>query len=184
MWVCWPPAAPSPDSLPLRTSQYEKYNAVLRAESGNAFMTQRCHQLTLGNRYATSIHAVTSCVLKLAKVTAACKVYRGLADAALPDAFFTPNEHGVCGGVEFGFTSTSKHKAAAVDYSLGGGAPTVFEMQTVRKSPAISLKISHAFLIFHMLPQSPTSFLSLAHASTRSRKLRHTPSISPDEGSA
>ena len=34
------------------------------------------------------------------------------------------------GGVEFGFTSTSKHKSAAVDYSLGGGAPTVFEMQT------------------------------------------------------
>jgi len=85
---------------------YEKYNAVLRAESRNPFLVQRCEALTMGNRYATSIHAVTSCVLKLAKITAACKVYRGLKDAALPDGFFAPNEHGVRGGVEFGFTST------------------------------------------------------------------------------
>ena len=43
---------------------YEKYNAVLRAESGNSFMIDRCEVLTMGNRYATTIHAVTSCVLK------------------------------------------------------------------------------------------------------------------------
>ena len=60
---------------------YEKYNAVLRAESGDTFLVQKCEALTKGNRYATSIHAVTSCVLKLAKVTKSCTVYRGLKDA-------------------------------------------------------------------------------------------------------
>ena len=110
---------------------YEKYNAVLRAESRNAFLVERCETLTQGNRYATSIHAVTSCVLKLSKVTAACKVYRGIKEAALPEEFFTPNQHGVRGGVEFGFTSTSKHKHEALAYAGGdGGAPTIFEMQT------------------------------------------------------
>ena len=110
---------------------YEKYNAVLRAESGDAFLVQKCDVLTNGNRYATSIHAVTSCVLKLSKVTKSCKVYRGLKDAQLPEAFFTPNQYGVRGGIEFGFTSTSKHRKAAITYAGGeGGAPTVFEMQT------------------------------------------------------
>ena len=110
---------------------YEKYNAVLRAESGDTFLVQKCEALTKGNRYATSIHAVTSCVLKLAKVTKSCTVYRGLKDAQLPEAFFTPNQYGVRGGIEFGFTSTSKHRTAALTYAGGeGGAPTVFEMQT------------------------------------------------------
>lgn len=72
-------------------------------------------------------------MLKLAKITPACKVYRGLKDAALPDSFFTPNEFGVRGGVEFGFTSTSRHKQEALGYAAagaGGQAPTIFEMQT------------------------------------------------------
>ena len=110
---------------------YEKYNAVLRAETGNPMLVQKCEALTRGNRYATSIHAVTSCVLKLAKVTKACKVYRGLKDAQLPEAFFKPNKYGVRGGIEFGFTSTSKSRDEALSYAVDmGGAPTIFEMQT------------------------------------------------------
>ena len=90
---------------------YEKLNAVLRALSGNAYLRRRCDELTRGNTYATTIHAVSSCVLKLSKLAVATKVYRGLQGAALPDRFFEPDEHGVCGGVEFGFTSTSQGKA-------------------------------------------------------------------------
>ena len=88
----------------------------------------------MGNRYATSIHAVTSCVLKLAKVTAACKVYRGLKDAQLPDAFFTPNQYGVRGGIEYGFSSTTTDREQALHYAGASGndalsASTVLEMQ-------------------------------------------------------
>ena len=96
---------------------YEKLNAVLRALSGNAFLKRRCDELTLGNTYATTIHVVSSCVLKLSKLAVASKVYRGLQGAALPDRFFEPDEHGVCGGIEYGFTSTSHCKAEALAYA-------------------------------------------------------------------
>ena len=76
---------------------YEKLNAVLRALSHNPYLRKRCHDLTLGNTYATTIHAISSCVLKLSKLAVATKVYRGLKGASLPKHFFEPNEHGVCG---------------------------------------------------------------------------------------
>ena len=108
---------------------YEKLNAVLRALSGNAFLKRKFEVLCRGNTYATTIHAVSSCVLKLSKLTKATKVYRGLKGAALPSSFFTPDAQGVCGGVEFGFTSTSGMQAEALAYAVssasdgGGGAP-------------------------------------------------------------
>ena len=49
------------------------------------------------NTYATTIHAVNSCVLKLSKLMRACHVYRGFAGARLPAAFWRANEDGVCG---------------------------------------------------------------------------------------
>ena len=97
---------------------YEKLNAILRSHSGNAFLKKRCDELCLGNTYTTTIHAVSSCVLKLSKLAVVTKVYRGLQGAALPDSFFEPDDFGVCGGVEFGFTSTSSHKAEALAYAL------------------------------------------------------------------
>ena len=103
---------------------YEKYNVVLRALSGNAFLKRRCDELTRGNTYATTIHAVSSCVLKLSKLGRATKVYRGLQGASLPASFFEPNEHGVCGGVEYGFTSTSRNKAEALAYATTVAAAT------------------------------------------------------------
>ena len=116
---------------------YEKLNAVLRALSGNAFLKRRCDELTLGNTYATTIHAVSSCVLKLSKLAVATKVYRGLQSAALPDRFFEPDGHNVCGGIEFGFTSTSQAKAEALAYATsvaeGKGSascPTLLELDS------------------------------------------------------
>jgi hypothetical protein len=52
------------------------------------------------HRYPTTIHGINSCILKLSKLVKACAVYRGLNAATLPDSFFTPNEDGVCGGIE------------------------------------------------------------------------------------
>ena len=53
---------------------YEKLNAVLRAQSGNPALVRRCAELTHGNTYATTIHSVSSCVLKLSKLAVATKV--------------------------------------------------------------------------------------------------------------
>ena len=116
---------------------YEKYNGVLRCfsaplERGKAspepFLQARAGRLGLGtwavvdkengriawmwhNKYPTSLHAINSAVLKLSKLSAVATVYRGFTDAVLPKSFFKPNEDGVCGGVEYGFTSTSTVRA-------------------------------------------------------------------------
>ena len=58
------------------------------------------------NRYATTIHAINSSIIKLSKLTLAQPVYRGMTGAALPKSFFNPNDAGLCGGIEFGFSST------------------------------------------------------------------------------
>ena len=71
---------------------YHKYNTVLRSKSGNPFLVQQFEQLCKGNTYRTTIHAVNSCVIKLSKLTSACKVWRGFTDARLPDKFWAPNE--------------------------------------------------------------------------------------------
>ena len=113
---------------------YEKLNAVLRAQSGNPYLKKRFDELCHGNTYPTTIHAVSSCVLKLSKLAVATKVYRGLKGASLPPNFFKPNKYGICGGVEFGFTSTSRNKAEALAYATmaahgkAASCPTIFEM--------------------------------------------------------
>jgi len=114
---------------------YMKYNAVLRAKSGNVFLMQQNKALCKGNDYPTSIHATNSCVLKLSKLTKAGKVWRGIKDAKLPKEFWVPNEMGVRGGIEYGFSSTTTDKSQALAYASGGGtgkageAMTIFEMQ-------------------------------------------------------
>ena len=130
---------------------YAKYNGVLRCFSAplerskataEPFLQEHARVLGLGkwyiegndsgrvawqwiNKYATTLHAVNSCVLKLSKLTKLCTVYRGFTDAVLPSSFFTPNDDGVCGGVEWGFTSTSADKAQAAHYAAGK-ASTLF----------------------------------------------------------
>ena len=114
---------------------YAKYNAVLRAKSKDPYLVSIAKALCKGNNYATSIHATNSCVLKLSKLTKACKVWRGIKDAKLPKAFWVPNEMGVRGGIEYGFSSTTTDKDQALHYAAGGGdgksgdAMTIFEMQ-------------------------------------------------------
>ena len=107
---------------------YHKYNTVLRSKSGNQFLMQQFEQLCKGNTYRTTIHAVNSCVIKLSKLTSACKVWRGFTDARLPDTFWSRNEQGVRGGVEYGFSSTTTEREQAIAYA-DGNASTLFEMQ-------------------------------------------------------
>ena len=125
---------------------YLKYNAVLRFFSGNAFLQKQCVKYKLTKemadgkvewlnktKYATTIHAINSCVIKMSKLTIAQKVWRGIKDAKLPKSFWVPNNMGVRGGIEYGFSSTTTDKAQAMHYAGVGDtadhASTVFEFQ-------------------------------------------------------
>ena len=55
------------------------------------------------NRYTTTLHAVTSAVIKLGKLSAVQPVFRGISGKKLPDKFWEPNNFGVKGGVEPAF---------------------------------------------------------------------------------
>ena len=107
------------------------------------FLQQTCGWLGLGawteeadgalawvweNKYTTTLHAINSAVLKLSKLTKAAPVYRGFTGATLPASFFKPNEENVCGGIEYGFSSTTTERAQAVHYAAGK-ASTVLELQ-------------------------------------------------------
>ena len=83
------------------------------------------------NKYTTTIHAINSCIVKSAKLTAASKIYRGIAGMALPPVFWTANEFGVRGGVERAFLSTTTDRSVAMGYAAGEGANygLVFEIQ-------------------------------------------------------
>ena len=62
-------------------------------------------------------------------------MWRGIKDATLPKSFWVPNEMGVRGGIEYGFSSTTLDRAQAIAYASGNGtgqdgdAMTIFEMQ-------------------------------------------------------
>lgn len=129
-----------------------KYNTVLRCFSGDAFVVSLCVKLGLGevvgdveaaatvaekppvkhwkwlNSYTTTIHSINSCVLKASKLTRAGKVWRGFSRAALPKSFWEKDEYGICGGIEFGFSSTTTEMRQALHYAQGA-ASTVFEMR-------------------------------------------------------
>jgi len=111
---------------------YIKYNTVLRSKTADPAMKRVCSELTKGNTYTTTIHAINSCVIKMSKLTKAGKVWRGIKDATLPKEFWVPNEMGVRGGIEYGFSSTTTNREQALLYAGGGDqkdAATIFEMQ-------------------------------------------------------
>ena len=78
---------------------YIKYNTVLRSKSRDQHMIKAARELTKGNGYPTTIHAINSFVLKLSKLTKATKVYRGFTRAKLPPSFWEANAFGTRGGI-------------------------------------------------------------------------------------
>ena len=109
-------------------AMYYKYNAVLRGCGHNERLRQIRDALTAGNLYPTTIHAINSLIIKLSKLTPACTVWRGFTKATLPKKFWEPNADGFCGGVEYGFCSTTVDRAQAAYYSQGT-ASTILEMK-------------------------------------------------------
>ena len=82
------------------------------------------------NKYTTTLHAINSVIVKLSKLTKASTVYRGVHDFVLPDQFWTPNKHGVRGGIDGAFMSTTLKREEAVKYAISGkAAPLIFEIQ-------------------------------------------------------
>ena len=94
-----------PSAAPTPMQMYLKYNAVLRGVQFE-FARPAYEALCQGNRYTTTLHAINSAIIKLSKLTAAGKVYRGVSGGVLPESCRKPNAHGVKGGVECGFMST------------------------------------------------------------------------------
>lgn len=94
---------------------FVKYNGVLRGVSGTVpFLTAQMEKLCGTNRYVTTLHTINSAIVKMGKVMKAGNVYRGVRGGMLPDAFWTPSEFNVKGGIEFGFMSTTQVDPIAV----------------------------------------------------------------------
>ena len=91
----------------------------------------------LANKYTTTLHATNSAVLKLAKLTRACTVYRGIWGRRLPEVCRVLNEHGFKGGVEVSFISTTKDRMIAIFYASGGAD----KEKRASGSPAIVFEI-------------------------------------------
>jgi len=109
-------------------------------------------RLCCGNTYATTIHALNSSLIKLAKLGTAQRVYRGVSSAVLPEWLWEATTGGsgaqaevVRGGVEFGFLSGTSDPELAMKYACdlpgsgGDGAKLVLELQTGMLSRAADL---------------------------------------------
>ena len=72
--------------------------------------------------YVTTIHCISSAVIKLSRQQKTATVYRGVAGGILPDSFFTPDDNGAIGGVEAAFMSTSTDREIAMQYARRKGS--------------------------------------------------------------
>ena len=97
-----------------------KYNAVLRGTLRYDVprLAQLQKRLNLGNLYPSSISAINRAIAKLAPLSAATPLYRGIIDTLLPTSCFEPSESGMRGGTEPGFLSCGTLKEALLH--LGG----------------------------------------------------------------
>ena len=64
----------------------------------------------------------------MSRLTKIEPLYRGWTGATLPRSFFEPDALGLCGGVEYGFSSTTTVREQAVHYAQGS-ASTVLELE-------------------------------------------------------
>ena len=73
---------------------FAKYNLSLRA-AGNAgdqgFQRSRA-KMCKDNQYVTTLHTISSAIVKLGKLSKAHKVYRGISGRILPTTFWVPDD--------------------------------------------------------------------------------------------
>jgi hypothetical protein len=87
-----------------------------------------------GNLFATTIFVLVSAVIKISRVMRlppGLALFRGLGGLAeLPDSFWSADEHGCRGYMEWGFLSTTSHRETAILYSgAGEGRPLPMVLQ-------------------------------------------------------
>ena len=119
---------------------YLKYNNVLRSFSGDTFLMSQAVYYKLAEwmdgkqtiewslaptKYATTIHAINSAIVKLAPLTVAAPVFRGIAGMRLPDTFFERDSMGLMTGTECArahrLTRTRRHALTQVHGVRGAG---------------------------------------------------------------
>jgi hypothetical protein len=100
-----------------------------------------------GNLFPTTIAALVSAVVKIARVTKLppdLELYRGLGGLAdLPASFFKADDNGCRGYTEYGFMSTTSSKATALQYS---GAREGRPKPMVRPASAVRLQGAGAII--------------------------------------
>jgi ribosomal protein L29 len=102
---------------------YTKYNGVLRERHRRSSTDSNP-----SSSYVTTLHALSSGIIKLAKTEKPCTVFRGLAKCTLPKRFWEKDKtSNVRGGVEYGCLSTSRSREVAEKYAkkTGEGMPYV-----------------------------------------------------------
>jgi len=67
--------------------------------------------------------------MKLAGLTVATHVYRGVAGMRMPKSFFEKNAMNIAGGIEYGFSSTTTERKTAAFYAKSEKASTIMEAQ-------------------------------------------------------
>jgi len=107
---------------------FRKYNAVLRSKCGVKFLELVFNEVCLGNTYATTIHVLSSAIIKLGKIVHADLVYRA-PGGALPNSFWHKQPEGMQGGLELAFMSTTTAKKEAMAYARRAPGMILFEIQ-------------------------------------------------------
>ena len=108
---------------------YHKFNSSLRKVSRKFDDSWTDH--LEGNTYANNIYACSSCLRKTSQCSSiprGRKVFRGFGGVQLPEALKSVKEGGGCGGLEFGFMSTTTSKDVAVSYIGGKALPVLMEI--------------------------------------------------------
>ena len=86
---------------------FELYNGTLRAWGNTPRGIVPSYALVgagmdAKNRFTTTLHVLSSGVLKMSRLQPAITVYRGISRMTLPTSFTKANKHLVRGGVEYG----------------------------------------------------------------------------------
>jgi hypothetical protein len=96
---------------------YQVYNVILRRYPEQMFKSFK----EGGSSFATTIFVLVSAVMKVAKCTRipdGTLLYRGLGGLMdLPDHFFSADENGASGFVDWGYMSTTSDRDVALGYS-------------------------------------------------------------------
>jgi len=104
-----------------------------RVNGGIEAEQSRNRNMILGTAYRTTIHMISSGIVKLAEIMKrppTRKLYRGLSGMRLPDRLFKEDPLGWKGAVEVAFMSCTLKRDVALQYIGDAALPILFEIET------------------------------------------------------